>query len=134
MVMLLLLLSMVHRSPPLSLRGEWWLSVDLGAGTPTVYGVGVAWGDAHPALYTIETSSDGSAWTAAYNETGGASYTAGQQPELTSDLPVPPSARWLRIRASVSTSLSSTVNLVETGVASAGGWGGTCTCPDGQVY
>jgi hypothetical protein len=26
------------------------------------------------------------------------------------------------------------VNLVETGVATAGGWGGTCTCPNGEVY
>jgi hypothetical protein len=26
------------------------------------------------------------------------------------------------------------VNLVETGVAEAGGFGGTCTCPNGQVY
>jgi hypothetical protein len=26
------------------------------------------------------------------------------------------------------------VNYVETGAASAGGWGGSCTCPNGEVY
>jgi hypothetical protein len=91
-------------------------------------------GGSHPASYSIDVGPDGTTWSSVYNETGGASYTAGQQPELTSFLPSPTSARWLRIRSTGSASVASTVNLVETGVASAGGFGGSCTCPDGQVY
>jgi hypothetical protein len=120
-------------TPTLSTISEWWVVLDL-AQVRTVHRVSVAWGNAHPNSYAIETGNDGTSWTGVYTETGGASYTAGQQPELTSALPGPPSTRWLRIRASATASVAPTTNLVETGVATSGGFGGTCTCPDGQVY
>jgi hypothetical protein len=120
-------------STPASLVGEWWVALDLEQET-TLYSVGLAWGAAHPASYTIEAGEDGSTWSPLHHESGGASYTAGQQPMLTSILPGQSSARWLRIRSSAAASVAPTANLVETGVASAGGFGGTCTCPDGQVY
>jgi hypothetical protein len=113
--------------------GEWWVVLDLEE-EKTVYSVGVAWGNAHPNSYAIEAGNDGTSWTSVHTETGGASYTAGQQPELTSFLSAPTAARWLRIRSTSTASVATTSNLVETGVATSGGFGGTCTCPDGQVY
>jgi hypothetical protein len=120
-------------TPTSGVSGEWWVVIDLGEGK-SVYSVSVAWGVAHPASYTIDVGDDGSSWAVVHNESGGAGYAAGQQPELTSLLRVPPSARWLRVRSSAAESVAPTANLIETGITSAGGWGGTCTCPDGQVY
>jgi len=109
---------------------EWWLALDLEEAT-TMVSVTVQWGVNHPTQYTIEGGWDGQSWTLAHTESGGASFAVGQQPNITSTLTTPQGLRWLRIRSS---GQASGVNVRETGVVGVGGWGGTCTCPNGAVY
>jgi hypothetical protein len=124
--------STVWTTPTSAVFDDWWVVVDLEE-AKTISSVRVAWGVAHPTLYMIEAGNDGSSWIMLHNESGGASHTSSTQPDLTTTLPVPYSARWLRIRASAMSSVAVTSNVLQTGVATAGGFGGTCTCPDGSV-